>query len=117
MRNHPKVAKTKKWELNYEKYFGKRVIRKIYTPLKKSDENDSRQKLKHLPPGKEHKIDFTKYNAKAVGNWALGSGLKCLSDLTNETFYQALKEYFSLTYKKDKHFTLPNSFCSSLSLI
>eukprot|EP00347_Sterkiella_histriomuscorum_P016748 403352004 len=107
--------KTNKNEFNYERYFGKAKIAKRFQ-AKKSDEQDSKKKLKRLPAGFEHKIDFTKYHVKAVGDWANSQGLNKIADLTNESFYTALKGYFDLMFQKDKHFALSQSFCNALTL-
>lgn len=62
-----KIKKSHKY--NYEQNFSKEIITQRYKGTK--DENMDSGKLRELPTGFEHKIDFTSYNVRSVYNWSI----------------------------------------------
>ena len=71
-----------------------------------------------MAPGFEHEIDFTKYHYRSVyyAYAVNGKFSKFVSDLQNDTFYEALKKFFENEYTTNKHFELDQNFLDKLTL-
>ncbi|CDW90653.1 UNKNOWN [Stylonychia lemnae] len=101
-------TRTKKNEFDYERHFGKEKIKKMFK-ANKLKQKDSSEKLRNLPEGWEHKLDFTQYHHKSVAFWAFCNSSR-ISDIQNDSFFESLKAFFNERYEQKKTFLLDHNF-------
>lgn len=94
--------KTSKFD--YDQFFSKEVILSRFRG-DVSNEHVSNEKLRLMPPGYLHEIDFKTYHPRAVYQFATDySKGHLISDLENPTFYEQLGVFFEEAFRINRHF-------------
>ena len=102
---------------NHDEYFSKAKALEL-CQASALDEHLSNVKIQRIPSGFEHEIDFSKYHHRSVYFSFATNGTfgKAISDLQNDSFYEALKKFFENEYLTNKHFELNQTFLDRLTL-